>query len=129
MNKMVLTIAVSALVIAGFFGQICTSQAYAPPVVAKMLNPEQKQALFESTQHARSAAYSEQELLSLGEKTYWRSCENCHGTEPDALPHENRIGFERAVLDGKGEMPSLGFKLSVVEVEAIRQYLSHIAAE
>ncbi|MCB1808415.1 MAG: hypothetical protein KDJ99_25675 [Candidatus Competibacteraceae bacterium] len=126
MNKFVVMMA-SVLVTASLLGQTTTSQAYAPPVVAKMLSPEQKQILFDSSHPSYSARISQQALLELGEKAYWRSCESCHGVVPEALPYQDRIQFGRVVLNGQGNMPGLGFKLELLEVEAIRQYLAYSA--
>ena len=127
MKKYALTMASSMLVAASVLSHISTSQAYAPAVVAKMLSPSQKQALFDTTGQAQSVGLSRQDLLNLGKEAYWRSCESCHGAEPEVLPHHNRIQFGRVVLNGQGNMPGLGFKLSVMEVEAIRHYLAQVA--
>lgn len=126
MNKFVVMVA-SVLATASLLGQTTTSQAYSPSVVARMLSPEQKQILFNSSHPSYSVRISQQELLALGEKAYWRSCESCHGLVPEDLPYQDRIQFGRVVLNGQGNMPGLGFKLELTEVEAIRQYLAYSA--
>ena len=71
------------------------------------------------------APLSVPELVALGEKSYWRSCESCHGLKPEGLPYVDAQHFGKTVAEGNGDMPALGFKLDMQEIEAIRLYVAY----
>jgi mono/diheme cytochrome c family protein len=70
------------------------------------------------------ATLSDAERLDWGRTVYRRSCINCHGIQPQGLAHENPQRFASSVLDGRGEMPALGFKLEAAEVTVAQAYVA-----
>lgn len=70
------------------------------------------------------ASLSEPERLAWGRKVYRRSCVSCHGIQPEAMVHDNTSRFVASVLEGRGEMPALGFKLNAAEVTVAQAYVA-----
>ncbi len=68
------------------------------------------------------------EVLRQGERTYWRSCVNCHGTQPQMSHADQPQRFVEIVRNGSGEMPGLGYKLNAVEAEMVRWYLGQCSS-
>ena len=68
------------------------------------------------------------ERIALGQRAYRRSCVHCHGITPKALPHRDAERFLQVVMDGRNEMPALGFKLTAQEVATMRAYVAQCAA-
>lgn len=70
------------------------------------------------------ASLSEQERLAWGRKVYRRSCVNCHGIQPEGMAHDDPRRFIASVLEGRGEMPALDFKLNKAEVTVAQAYVA-----
>jgi mono/diheme cytochrome c family protein len=83
-----------------------------------------------SSEQLEQSLMSVSEVIEQGKQGYQRSCVGCHGlSTPAALPHHDAQRFVEIVRNGDNTMPALGFKLNSVEIEMIRIYLQHCAAD
>ena len=76
---------------------------------------------------APAAPLNDAERAALGQRAYRRSCVHCHGIMPKTLAHQDAMLFLRTVLNGRDDMPALGFKISAREVDTMRFYLAQCA--
>jgi mono/diheme cytochrome c family protein len=120
-----------ALLIASLTLSSLTSLIAAPESTPSEPDLAQPAALFAPAPAATlpdPAALSDAERLDWGRTVYRRSCVGCHGIQPQGLAHEDRERFAASVLDGRGEMPALGFKLEPAEVMVAQAYVALCSA-
>jgi mono/diheme cytochrome c family protein len=124
-GALLLTLAVAAGVL--FAGASESPSAAQISPVASL--PSEPPPPVETDFSALAADEERQAQAGQGARTYRQSCVHCHGIHPAGLAYEDPLRFRRAVLEGRGEMPALGFKLTAAEVEGVRRYLARCAAE